>query len=385
VRILLPSIVDPWTHAGGAAAATRGLLALLGAPPFSAEVDVVVPGSPLPHVVRQLVALARSVGSALPSKALFMDTRMARARLRALAAAHRYDLVLVNGGDLLALRSLVPPHVPTILYAHNLEQDLFASQIARLPFGRLGTRVLERDLAKLVAHELTGMRLMDGVLCVSGDDRARVAERLPGLPTLHLPPVFAYEPIRGSARVRDEGPLRLGFLANFDWWPNRLAMEWLLREVLPRVVRRDLRLELFGAGSTRFAQADRRIVAHGFVDDVARVFAASDVMLCPIHTGAGVNVKFAEALYNRVPVLGTRFAARGLPLADGNGIRLTDAADQWVEILSGDAVTGLARETPSAATARAFAPSTHAGALAAFVRAVVAEHARSSPTPSDGP
>jgi hypothetical protein len=108
-----------------------------------------------------------------------------------------------------------------------------------------------------------------------------------------------------------------GFLAHFEWWPNRVALEWLLRDVLPRVVRRDLRLDLFGAGSTRFVNADSRIVAQGFVEDVARVFATSDVMLCPTHTGAGVNVKFAEALCNRVPVLGTRVAARGLPPADG--------------------------------------------------------------------
>jgi glycosyltransferase involved in cell wall biosynthesis len=373
MRILMPSIVDPWTHAGGAAAATRGLLALLAGPAFTATVDVVVPGSRLPHSLRQLTALARSVGSRLPSKALFMDTRMARTRLRALAAAHRYDLVLVNGGDLLGLRPLLPRGVPTVLYAHNLERDLFAAQIERSHVRGPAARFLARDLAKLAAYEHAGMRAVGGVLCISATDSARLAAQVPGLRTLHLPPLFDYEPQPARARARPTRPLRLGFLANFDWWPNRLGLEWLLADVLPHVPRNDLRLELFGAGSTRYARADRRIVAHGFVADVARVFAACDVMVCPIHTGAGVNVKFAEALYNGVPVLGTRFASRGLPPTNGRGIRLADEAAEWVAMLSGETITTLAGEPPSLDTARAFAPATHASALRAFVDEVAAQ------------
>lgn len=363
----MPSIVDPWTHAGGAAAATRGLLALLAGPAFAATVDVVVPGSPLPHPLRQLVALARSAVSRLPSKALFMDTRSARGRLRALAVAHRYDLVLVNGGDLLGLRPLFPRGVPTVLYAHNLERDLFAAQIDRPHFRGLAAGFLARDLAKLTAYERSGMRTVDGVLCISTADSARLAAHVPGLRTLHLPPLFDYAPTPGSTRGRRARPLRLGFLANFDWWPNRRGLEWLLADVLPHVTRDDLRLELFGAGSTRYARADRRIVAHGFVADVGQVFAACDVMVCPIHTGAGVNVKFAEALYNGVPVLGTRFAARGLPPTDGRGIRLAEDSAEWIAMLSGDAITALAAEPPSLATGEAFAPATHAPALRAFV------------------
>jgi hypothetical protein len=99
MRILLPSIVDPSTHRGGAGAATRGLLSLLRRPPLAADVDVVVPSSPLPHVVRQLIALTRSSMSAWPSKALFLDTWRFRRAIGHKVATGRYDLVLINGGD----------------------------------------------------------------------------------------------------------------------------------------------------------------------------------------------------------------------------------------------------------------------------------------------
>jgi glycosyltransferase involved in cell wall biosynthesis len=373
VRILLPSIVDPWTHAGGAAAATRGLLALLQTPPLAAEVDVVVPGSVLPHRARQILAVARAAVSDLPSKALFLDTASFRRRLRALASGGRYDLALINGSDLLDTRRLLPTGVPVVLYVHNLEHALFASQLDRLP--RLVRACLRSDLDTLARFERAGMRAVDGALFISADDRARVLEEGLTIPTLHLPPLFGYAPPPRQPRP-PASPIRLGFLANFDWWPNRDAVRWLLHEILPRVARPDLRVHLFGAGSTRYGSADPRVLAHGFVEDVARAFAASDVMLCPMTTGAGVNVKFAEALYNGVPVLGTRFAARGLPPLDERSVLLADSADAWIRILSGTRIWQLADTRVPPGTAAAFAPTTHGTAVRELVRLVATEPAK---------
>lgn len=374
MRILLPSIVDPWTHAGGAAAATRGLIALLRLPPLAAEIDVVAPGSALPHRARQVLAVARAAASPRPSKALFLETAAFRRRLRALVASRRYDLALINGSDLLGVRPEMPGGVPTLLYVHNLEHALFASQLDRLP--RLVRACLRSDLDKLARFERAGMRAVDGVLFISTDDRARAVEDGLTVPTLHLPPLFAYEPApRRSAPA--PGGIRLGFLANFDWWPNRDAVRWLMEKVLPRVSRSDLRVHLFGAGSEAHATGDRRVVAHGFVDDVAQAFSQCDVMLCPMTTGGGVNVKFAEALYNGVPVLGTRFAARGLPPLDEQSIVLADGADAWVAILSGADISRLAAARVPRAMAAAFAPASHAATIRDFVAMLTG--ARSSP------
>ena len=372
MRILLPSIVDPWLHRGGAGAATRGFLSLLRQPPLAAEVDVVVPSSPLPHLLRQLVALTRSSVSASPSKALFLDTRKFRRSIARALATGRHDLVLINGSDLLWMLPQLPAAVPTVLYSHNLERDLFASQLEGLPARlRWARRRLRRDLEKLEHYELDGMRAVGRVLFISAADEADVRREAGELTTLHVPPLFDYEaPARGPGR-RSEGMPQLGFLANFTWWPNRDALRWLLRDVLPSV-RRDLRLHLFGEGSASLDVGDPRVVAHGFVDDVAQVFARCDVMLCPLVSGAGVSIKFAEALYNRVPVLATPFAARGLPLPAASGVVLADGADAWIRVLDGDGLDVLAAEEVHAKTARTFAPETHAKAVHEFLHAAVA-------------
>jgi glycosyltransferase involved in cell wall biosynthesis len=373
MRILLPSIVDPWPHRGGAGAATRGFLSLLRRAPLSAEVDVVVPRSPLPHVLRQLLALARSSLSPWPSKALFLDTRGFRRSIGRRLATRRYDLVLINGGDLLWMVPQLPAGVPKLLYAHNLERDLFASQLdglhapLRWALGRL-----RRDLDKLRTYELDGMQAIGRVLFISAADQARARAEAGGLRTLHVPPLFEYEPKRRARRARLQGTPQLGFLANFTWWPNRAALRWLLQQVLPRVTR-DLRLHLFGEGSASIGLSDPRVVAHGFVDDVAEVFASCDVMLCPTVAGAGVNIKFAEALYNGVPVLATPLAARGLPLPTESGVALADGAEKWVRLLDGDGLERLAAEEVPTKTSRVFAPPTLAPAVHAFLRAAIAE------------
>jgi len=388
MRILLPSIVDPWRHSGGAGAATRGLVSLLRRPPLAAEVDVVVPSSGLPHVVRQIVALTRSSVSAWPSKALFLDTSRFRHAVARAVAARRYDLVLINGGDLLWMLPRLPADVPKVLYAHNLEQDLFASQLEALPAAlRWARGRLRRDLRKLARYELDGMRAVGRVLFISAADETRVRTAAPGLRTLHVPPLFEYEPSPRPGRTRSDGTPELGFLANFTWWPNRAALRWLVHDVLPSV-RRDLRLHLFGEGSERLDVGDPRMVVHGFVDDVAKVFACCDVMLCPIVSGAGVSIKFAEALYNGVPVLATSFAARGLPLPAAAGVAIADGVDEWVRLLDGERLVALAAEKVPATTSRVFAPATHASAVHDFLLAAVAgtgDAARNAPEPRCAP
>ena len=58
-------------------------------------------------------------------------------------------------------------------------------------------------------------------------------------------------------------------------------------------------------------------------------------MIAPIVDGAGVKVKVAEALYNRVPIAATSFAVRGLPLHTRSAIRICDSPQDWIAFLNG--------------------------------------------------
>jgi hypothetical protein len=105
LRILVPSIVDPTTHRGGAGTVTRTLFKLLQYPPLNAQITPVPPtyAPETLHRLRQFSSLTRSLLSPLPSKAEFTHSGRFLRAVQRLLREHEFDLVLLNGSDLLWL------------------------------------------------------------------------------------------------------------------------------------------------------------------------------------------------------------------------------------------------------------------------------------------
>ena len=159
-------------------------------------------------------------------------------------------------------------------------------------------------------------------------------------------------------------------MAKFDWWPNREGLDWFVDSVLPRLPKR-IRLNLFGPGSKTVIGNDRRIVRHGYVPEFDGIWAVCDVMICPMLSGSGVNVKLVEALYNRMPVLATHFAARGVQLPDDPAIKLLDGAEEWIAFLSSPAADRLSDSMVPKELAEAFSAHRHSEPVHRFLGNVV--------------
>jgi len=368
-KILMVSLVDPATHPGGAGAYTRGLVAALRNGKDRFDVELVGPRHAPPgswYRARQAVSLAQSCVSKLPAKVLFARRREVRVRVREAVSSRRFDAVLINGGDMLWVRDELPPHLPTVVVAHNLEHQLLDQQLTAY---RILSPLLSREVAKHQQFEMDGFRCAGGVVFVSAREMAWATSRVPGLRAIHLPPLFSTAP---ASRVpRSGGPLRLGYLADFSWWPNRQNWSWLIEEVLPRV-RRPLQIHVFGRGSERIAVREG-VVRHGMVRDLATVWSHADIMVCPTHAGAGVNIKLAESLYNRMPVLATTQAVGGLASVSGPGIVVIDNAEDWAAFLDSPGAEQLADQLPSEELCEQFSVDQHSGVLQRFVRETMRE------------
>jgi hypothetical protein len=108
-------------------------------------------------------------------------------------------------------------------------------------------------------------------------------------------------------------------------------------------------------------------VEHGVVEDIEEVWATCDFLICPTFATGGVCVKLAEAVYNRMPVLATRHAARGLALDDDAALVFLDGAGEWIEFLNSTAAIRLADRQVAEKTAATFAMDTHRDGLQQFV------------------
>lgn len=366
-KILMASLVDPATHPGGAGAYTRGLVAALRNGTDRFDVELVGPRQAPPgswHRVRQALSLAQSCMSSLPAKVLFARRHELRVRVREAVSSRRFNAVLINGADMLWVRDELPPHLPTVVVAHNLEHQLLAQQLAA---NRILSPLLSREVAKHQWFEMDGFRRAGGVVFVSASEMAWARARVPTLRAIHLPPLFTTCPF--SRVPRSGGALRLGYLADFSWWPNRENWSWLIEDVLSRV-RRPLEVHVFGRGSERIAVREG-VVRHGMVRDLATVWSHADIMVCPTHVGAGVNIKLAESLHNRMPVLATTQAVGGLACASGPGIVVLDEAEDWTAFLDSPGAEQLADQRPSEQLCGQFSVEQHSGALQRFVRDIL--------------
>lgn len=362
-QLLIASLVDPDTHPGGAGTYTRGFIEALRRAQSAHKLTLVGPLHTPPgpwHRTRQAVSLARSCFSPLPSKVLFARRHELKVRIRETLRSCAFDAVLINGSDMLWVSDELPPEMPTVLVAHNLEHQLLVQQQVRY---RILKPMLKRETAKQRQYEIDGLRRARGVIFVSLSEMAWATAHVPISHTLHLPPLFTNP--SNPRKSRPSGQLRLGFLADFAWWPNRQNWMWFLNEILSKV-RRPLSIHVFGRQSDRIPISDR-VVVHGFVQGLAAVWDQVDIIVCPIRAGAGVSIKAAESLYNRVPTLATTKAVQSFEYSSGPGLVIRDKAEEWIHFLNSSEAEQLASQVPSEQLCRQFAVDQHVEKLENFI------------------
>jgi glycosyltransferase involved in cell wall biosynthesis len=99
------------------------------------------------------------------------------------------------------------------------------------------------------------------------------------------------------------------------------------------------------------------IEALGFVENLAPIYAAAMIAVCPVRRGSGTRIKIIEAAVNKRPVVSTTVGAEGLTFKPGVEILTVDDARGFA-----DACIGLFRDP----------------AQAALIGEAAAQHARSA-------
>jgi hypothetical protein len=128
---------------------------------------------------------------------------------------------------------------------------------------------------------------------------------------------------------------RVLFIAPAGWPPNREAVDWLLALDVPRALDSlGFELRLVGQGTEAFAPRPG-LSCGGFVGDLAAEYEAARLVLCPIWTGSGANIKLAEAVQFGRAVLATAHSAAGFEgfLQPGRDLLTFDEREQFLPLL----------------------------------------------------
>lgn len=175
----------------------------------------------------------------------------------------------------------------------------------------------------------------DRILVGSNGDARRLGDGLPADRVAVVPNVYPGTRAPRQRLASGSGPLRLLFVGTLGYAPNVDAAWFLCRQVLPalrRIADRPVAIDLVGSGDAAALDKlarDPTVTLHGFVRDLAPLYAAADIAVSPVRAGGGTRIKILEAFAYGVPVVATPLAAEGIEAVDGEHLLLADTAQSF--------------------------------------------------------
>ncbi len=224
---------------------------------------------------------------------------------------------------------------PAILNHHNVESHMMARR-ANLERSPLRRAYFSREAEKLGKLEKVACLKASVNLVVSELDGDRLQRVVPGCRTRVVEngvdvEYFLPEP---EARTR---PGSLTFVGGMNWYPNREAVLFFIREVWPLLLmsNQDRTVTFVGQDPPPelLQLGDQRVRAPGFVDDVRPYLREAEIFICPILNGGGTRLKILDALAMARPLVATTMAVEGLLLVDGEHYLRADHPDEFVAMI----------------------------------------------------
>jgi glycosyltransferase involved in cell wall biosynthesis len=219
------------------------------------------------------------------------------------------------------------PRVPAVLDDACVYHVSYrrAAEVAPTALGR--ARGLMRSW-RLKRFETALARRAAAVVAVSDDEAALLRRMAPATPVVVAP--NGVDP--GALALTPPGDAAL-FVGLLSYAPNRDAMTWFAREVLPHlgpagpevlVAGRDP-----GAELAALAAAAPRLRLLGFVPDLAPLYARAGVFVNPMRGGGGTRLKMLEAMAAGKAIVSTTIGAEGLALTPGRDVVVADRAPEF--------------------------------------------------------
>jgi glycosyltransferase involved in cell wall biosynthesis len=200
-----------------------------------------------------------------------------------------------------------------------------AAEVAPTALAR--ARALMRSW-RLRRFETALARRAAAVVAVSEDEAALVRRMAPATRVVVAP--NGVDPDVLAPTPPGDAALFVGLLS---YGPNRDAMTWFAREVLPHlgpegpevlVAGRDPGPEL-----AALAASASKLRLLGFVPDLAPLYARAGVFVNPMRGGGGTRLKMLEAMAAGKAIVSTTIGAEGLALTPGRDVVVADRAPEF--------------------------------------------------------
>ncbi|MBT8220886.1 MAG: glycosyltransferase [Bacteroidia bacterium] len=125
----------------------------------------------------------------------------------------------------------------------------------------------------------------------------------------------------------------IGFLGNLGYYPNQVAVDYLVNKILPRLKakKQDIKVLICGTSpSSRIRNyASESIHIVGYIDHILEAYRDVKILVAPIFQGSGMQNKILEAMAARVACITTSNVNASIQALPQKQIMIADTVDEF--------------------------------------------------------
>ena len=196
-----------------------------------------------------------------------------------------------------------------IIRTHNIEHKIWIeiAENTRNPLKKWYLSTLSKQLLKA---EKIILNSADGLLTITEDDRV-------GLESIGIKtPMKTISVPRETETYKTEYSANsFYFIGSMNWEPNIDALNYLLHDIWPEIVKTLPEAQLFLVGSymdQSKTKPQHSVIVKGFVQNLDDFYLNEGILLCPIRLGSGIRIKVLEAMSKGVPLISSSKGMEGI-------------------------------------------------------------------------
>ncbi|MBF8249954.1 MAG: hypothetical protein HW400_555 [Candidatus Levybacteria bacterium] len=213
------------------------------------------------------------------------------------------------------MQNIPPTEIPIVLVEHNVEYLVYKRFADKAPL--LLRPLLHLDVLKLKSWEEAVWRKATKLIAVSENEKKIMSEiRKDVLIVSNGVDINKFNVLKSEIR-NPKSEIRILFIGEFKWMQNRDAIEWIIKEIWPKLMAEfipsmtDKGIKLWVVGksipdSIKKMTGDKNVLFDEQAPkETERIYQKADLLLAPIRVGGGTSFKILEAMASGVPVVTT--------------------------------------------------------------------------------
>ena len=257
-----------------------------------------------------------------------------RKALKNILKKQTFDTILFESLYTSAYLNTVNEHsnAKKLYRAHNIEHHIWFehSNQKKNIFKRWYINIQAKRLKN---EEIKFWNNIDSIISISETDRLQIIKQCP-TPTHTL---GLHSEKRYLQHNDQSSKVDFFHLGSMDWLPNQDGMNWILKDVFPKVKQSEKSAEIHLAGKAMPTRLKSHIQVgyynHGEVSNARDFMSNHKVMLVPLFTGSGIRVKIIEGMSLGKCIISTSIGVKGINCSNNKNILIANTKNEFIETM----------------------------------------------------